>query len=351
MTTSRFGLLAVAFISMQAMAETAWSKSAVMPPAPGAAAPGSIDAMKAKFRRPTSVPHPTDNPPTAAKIELGRALFFDPRLSGSNFIACSTCHNPSFSWGDGLGRAIGHGMKTLGRRSPTILDLAWGSSFFWDGRAETLEQQALGPITAPGEMNLAESLDKKLGAIPGYKPLFAAAFGDPAINNDRVAKAIAAFERTVVSPEAPFDRWINGDTSAIGADAQRGFVLFNTKAGCNACHEGWRFTDDSFHDIGLHTTDKGRGAILEGLESMQHAFKTPTLRNVSLRGPYMHDGSELSLDAVMELYERGGRVRRPSLSTNIKPLQLTPAERRDVIAFLKTLNTTGPVVASPLLPR
>jgi cytochrome c peroxidase len=151
-------------------------------------------------------------------------LFFDPRLSGSNFIACASCHNPGFSWSDPLPKAIGHGMNELGRRTPSILNLAWGELYFWDGRAESLEAQAMGPITAPGEMNQsAEKLEAELRAIPGYAELFEAAYPGEGISADTISKALATFQRGVVSGEAPFDRWVAGDERAISAAAKRGF--------------------------------------------------------------------------------------------------------------------------------
>jgi len=308
--------------------------------------------LKAGYRRPGSIPFPADNRYTPERERLGRTLFFDPRLSRSGWIACATCHNPGFSWGDALPRAIGHGMKTLDRRTPTILNLAWAEAAFWDGRAATLEEQALGPIEAPGEMSmpLGEMLSR-IRAIPGYRHLFTVAYPDEGITKETVAKAIATFERTVVSAEAPFDRWVRGKEDAISDAARRGFVLFNTKARCNTCHSDWRFTDDSFHDIGLPTRDRGRGEILEGIEVMEHAFKTPTLRNVDHRGPYMHDGSLATLEEVIDLYDRGGQVKRPSLSREIRPLHLTAREKADLVAFLKTLTSADPPPFVPTLPR
>jgi cytochrome c peroxidase len=262
-----------------------------------------------------------------------------------------TCHNPALSWGDGLPRAVGHAMKTLRRRTPTVLNLAWGEVFFWDGRADTLEAQALGPITSPDEMNLTgEELLERLHGVGEYRSLFENAYPGEGITLDTVAKAIATFERTLVSAQAPFDRWASGDESAISASAKRGFELFATKARCAECHSGWRFTDDSFHDIGLPDSDLGRASVLPEIELMQHAFKTPTLRNVARRAPYMHDGSERDLDAVIELYVAGGREKRPSLSTQLEPVDLSRSERRDLIEFLRTLTSEDPIPASPRLP-
>jgi cytochrome c peroxidase len=284
---------------------------------------------------------------------LGKTLFFDPRLSGSNQISCASCHNPALSWGDGLARAIGHNGKTLGRRTPTLVNLAWSESMFWDGRVDTLEEQALGPIQAPGEMNLSlDRMVEKINGIEGYRELFARAYPDLPIGGTTVARAIATFERQIVSGTAPFDRWVSGDDGAMPGAAQRGFVLFNTKAQCAACHSGWRLTDDSFHDIGVRGTDRGRGVILPGIDAMQYAFKTPTLRNVAQRAPYMHDGSVSTLEDVIDLYDKGGLTRRPSLSADIKPLRLTSAERHDLVAFLRSLTSHDrPVVEIPVLPR
>jgi len=305
--------------------------SSAAPARSSASLDDQVEPLKTKFRRaPLRTPAAS-----AARVELGRTLFFDPRLSRANFISCATCHDPGFSWGDALPRAIGHGMKTLGRRTPTVLNVGWGEAFFWDGRAETLEQQALGPIAAAGEMNLPhDEMVKRLQGIAGYQPLFSAAFGDTTITKEKVAIAIADFERTIVSADAPFDRWLAGDKNAISGSAKRGFALFNGKADCAKCHAGWRFTDDSFHDIGALGDDPGRAKLLPGLESMDHAFKTPTLRDVARRAPYMHDGSEGTLEQVIELYDKGGRVRRPGLATEVHPLSLTAQEKRDLVDFM-----------------
>jgi cytochrome c peroxidase len=316
-------------------------------------APTAIpDQRLEAFRRPTEVPSPADNTPTRARIELGQKLFFDPRLSGSDWISCASCHNPALSWGDGLPRAIGNGMKVLGRRTPTILNLAWAGPVFWDGRAETLEEQALGPIGAPGEMGMTVAdLPGKLSRIPGYVRQFEAAYPGEGVTLAAVAKAIAAYERTVVSAEAPFDRWVGGDNGAISASAKRGFDLFTGKARCAQCHAGWRFTDDGFYDIGVLSEDKGRGVVLPQIASVQYAFKTPTLRNVESRAPYLHDGSEPTLESVIEFYDQGGKAHRPSQSAEVRPLGLSGAEKRDLRAFLATLTSVDPGVTIPSLPR
>jgi cytochrome c peroxidase len=305
---------------------------------------------KKEYVRPAEVPFPEDNPYTAAKAELGRTLFFDPRLSGSNYISCGTCHNPSFAWGDGLPKGIGHAMTVLGRRTPTVLNLAWSEQLMWDGRFETLEDQALGPMSAPVEMNQQmEAIATELQAIPEYKTLFKVSFGGEGISVPNIAKAIATFERTIVSGIAPFDRWVAGEEVAISESAKRGFDLFNNKANCVACHSGWNFTDDSFHDVGLPDTDIGRGKQLPDIEVMQHAFKVPTLRNSVERAPYMHDGSLRNLFSVVAHYNDGFK-KRPSLSSEVYKLSLNDVEQADIVAFLKTLSSKDAPVALPRLP-
>ncbi|MDQ3230718.1 MAG: hypothetical protein M3Q07_02775 [Pseudobdellovibrionaceae bacterium] len=305
------------------------------------------------YLRPNAIPYPEDNGYSSAREKLGHLLFFDPRLSASDWISCASCHNPGFSWGDGLPKARGHGMKTLPRRTPTLLDSAWMASFFWDGRAATLEEQALLPIQAMGEMALSLSeMVGKLTRIKGYNVLFEKAYPGEGITEKTVAKAIATYERVAsASTEAPFDRWIKGDTQAISSAARRGFILFNSKAACSQCHSGWRFTDDSFHDIGVRGDDKGRGALFPDIEVTQFAFKTPTLRNVAWRSPYMHDGSEATLADVIDLYNIGGREKRARLSTLVRPLNLTEQERKDLREFLGTLSSPVRKTEVPMLPR
>src|SRR3954449_3312314 len=215
-------------------------------------APGGLDALKALYRRPSTIPFPKENPYTPEKAALGKKLYFDTRLSVTSAQLCASCHNPGFGWGDGLAVGVGHGMEKLGRRSPTIVKAAGGAIFMWAGRLATLEQQALGPIQSPGEMNMPiDQLMDRLASIAEYKPLFAAAFPTEGMTSKTLVKAIATYERTVVSERAPFDAWIEGNEQAISEQAKRGFVVFNGKAQCSACHEGWNFTNDGFQDIGL----------------------------------------------------------------------------------------------------
>ena len=308
-------------------------------------------AAKRAYRRPDAIPFPANNAYTDAKYALGQELFFDPRLSGPGTISCASCHNPALGWKDGLPRGVGHDARTLPRATPTVVNLAWADLLMWDGRKDGLEDQALGPITSRAEMNLAEpDLVARLSAIPGYQRAFRTAFGADKITPALVAQAIATFERTLVSNKAPFDRWIEGDETAISADAKRGFVLFNGRANCASCHSGWRLTDDGFHDIGLQSADPGRGAQVPDEPLLLHAFKTPTLRSVALRSPYMHDGSLATLREVVTHYD-GGFVKRPSLSPEMQRLDLSARDIDDLIAFLLTLTSQDDAIPVPELPN
>jgi cytochrome c peroxidase len=211
---------------------------------------------------------------------------------------------------------------------------------------------AVGPLSAPENMNLpVDELIARLSAIPDYVKAFDATYGKGDITQDKIEQALATFERSIVSTEAPFDRWIAGDPQAIGESAKRGFVLFNTKANCAACHSGWAFTDSSFHDVGVATGDDiGRGHLFPTSVKLQYAFKTPTLRDVARRGPYMHNGSVATLDDVIALYDRGG-IDRPSRDSEIHPLNLSAAEKADLIAFLETLSSEPRPFVLPALPR
>lgn len=314
-------------------------------------APSSLDALKAQYRRPASIPFPKDNPYTPDKAALGKKLYFDTRLSVSSAQSCASCHSPGFGWGDGLAVGVGHGMAKLGRHSPTIVNAAWSAIFMWDGRLPTLEDQALGPIQSPGEMNMKlDDLMARLASIPEYKPMFDASFPGQGMTAKALAQAIATYERTVVSERAPFDAWIEGNEKAIPEAAKRGFAVFNGKAQCAACHEGWNFTNEGFQDIGLPSTDIGRGEYLPKVIKMQHAFKTPGLREINRRSPFMHDGSLATLEAVIDHYDHGG-VDRPSRSDLMRPLGLTAQEKADLVAFLKTLTSELEPTAVPVLPR
>jgi cytochrome c peroxidase len=303
--------------------------------------------------RPVEVPHPADNAPTGERVALGKQLFFDPRLSGSGFLSCASCHNPAMGWSDGLPTGLGHDFKRLGRATPTILNTVYQPLLMWDGRKPNLEQQALGPIEAAGEMNMPlDNLERRLQGIPGYQPLFERAYPGEGITRVTVGKAIASFERTVVSTEAPFDRWRKGDAQALNASAQRGFQVFQDKGNCAKCHQGFNFTDNGFHNIGVKSLgdveDEGRFAHRK-IKILKGAFKTPTLRDVALTGPYMHNGIYQTLEEVVDHYDRGGDV-KANLSPNIQPLNLTPQDKADLVAFMKSLTGTPMVLALPQLP-
>ncbi len=318
---------------------------------PQSVSPEQLSAWLADYRRPAKAPAPADNPITPEKVALGQMLFFDPRLSGSGAISCASCHNPGFAWGDALPKGVGHKGAVLRRRTPTILNVAFSEPLFWDGRASTLEEQAKGPMQSSVEMAMLPDAPRRIAAIPGYAAAFRKAFPSQPVSLDTIAAAIATYERTVISGTAPFDRGIEGDERAIPEAAKRGFVLFNGKANCAVCHMGWRMTDDGFHDIGLpDAADRGRAEIAPGIQQLEHAFKTPTLRNVNQRAPFMHDGSVATLAGVIDHYD-SGFVRRPSLDMEMRPLGLTPAEKADLLAFLDTLTSTDPPVVVPVLPQ
>jgi cytochrome c peroxidase len=306
-------------------------------------------SVLADFVRPTTVPYPDYNPYSKAKVELGRKLFFDTALSGDGSRSCATCHAPVSGWQDGVSRHEALDGTLLGRRTPSAQDGAWGELFFWDGRAASLEAQALGPVQSALEMNQTlDGMVKTLAANPEYAGLFATAFPEnPRITPDTVAKAIATFERSLVSGITPFDRWVEGDPKAISPEAKRGFDIFTGTAGCVSCHSGWQFTDHAFHDIGLPGDDVGRGAIIK-VPELNHAFKTPTLRNVADRAPYMHDGSIGTLEGVVEHY-RNGIVQRPTLSPDLPRIDvLSDCDIADLVAFLHTLSPDPATAADSL---
>jgi cytochrome c peroxidase len=308
---------------------------------PGLAiSPTELSAMKAEYKRPK--PRAVES---KELVDLGRLLFWDPRASASGKTSCATCHFPELGWAVTDPRSRNDSGKLTSRRSQPLLGVAYMSApVGWDGRNASLEAQAKSSI-ATGSMSMRETetpvkvevIEERFRNIPDYVSRFRAAIPDAPINLDSMVKAIAAFERTLEPAIAPFDRWIEGDETAIPLNAKRGFVLFNRDANCFACHGGWRLTDDKFHDIGTTTTDRGRGRELKNDEDMQFAFKTPTLRAVALRPPYMHNGSSLDLYASVKHYEAGG-IDRPSRSPLMMPITLSEQDRQDLVAFLRTLS-------------
>ena len=286
---------------------------------------------------------PDDNRLTTDKIELGRRLFFDKSLSSDRSVACASCHKPELAFSDSVAIAIGVGNRKGTRNAPAIINRAYGKSFFWDGRAQTIEEQVLEPIQNPVEMNLTlDELIGRLKAEPSYVDAFQRTFSE-SISAPNVARALASFVRTLRSGNSPFDKFQNGDREALSPEARRGLELFRSKANCVACHVGPNFTDEEFHNTGVawrdgRFADDGRYSVTKQ-EKDRGAFKTPTLREVARTAPYMHDGSVQTLDEVIDYYDRGGN-RNSHLDPELHPLRLSPDEKRSLIAFLKSLIST-----------
>lgn len=300
---------------------------------------------------PETVPAPKDNPATPEKVALGKQLFFDPRLSGDNRMSCATCHLPEKAFGDGLARAKGHGDKTLARNTPSVLNVGFFERFDWDGRAKSLEEQALGPIQSAEEMNqdLAE-LERELNAVPGYVEQFQKIF-QTKVTRDGIAKSIAAFQRTLVTKPSPFDRYLAGEKSALSAIAKQGLELFEGDAGCVRCHQGPLLSDNKLYRLGVSSQDEGLGGLTKKTED-KGKFRTPSLRNVAQTGPYMHDGSKKTLSEVVEFYYRGV----PTTTSDRLPLDVSPllgqsySEIPAIVAFLESLSGEVPKVEPPRLP-
>ncbi len=303
---------------------------------------------------PTGLPavvHPKDNPPTPEKVSLGKQLYFDGRLSADNKVSCASCHDPAKGYSNGDQFATGVDGKKGGRNSPTVINSAYQRFQFWDGRAQTLEEQALGPIQNPIEMNMPlEAVVTKLNAIDGYKKQFQQVFGTD-VTSDGIAKAIAAYERTVLSGDAPFDKFKAGDKAALSESAQRGMKLFFGKANCSACHAGPNFSDNGFHNIGVPGKDDGRLSITKFVGD-KGSFRTPTLREIARSAPYMHDGSLKTLEDVVAHYNKGGTP-NDQLDEELFPLKLTNEQLADLVTFLKEglSSASYPLHTAPELPK
>jgi cytochrome c peroxidase len=295
------------------------------------------------FQTAEAVVYPDTNPFTVEKAALGRRLFFDPALSGAGTLSCASCHEPSRGWGDNRPRGIGEIGTAMKVRTPTLLHAASAPILGWDGKFSSLENVTFTPITSPAVMNLPESvLIQRLRSDADYVRDFALAFPSGAITRTSIEQALATYQRTIRPGQSAFDRWIAGDARAISLRAQNGFRLFTGKARCAECHSGAAFTDASFHDIGIaQGEDIGRGRYFPSSRMLRYAFKTPTLRDVAIRAPYMHDGSVATLEGVIDHYDRGG-IDRPSRAVEVRALGLTPSEKADLFAFLKTLTGTTP---------
>jgi len=294
----------------------------------------------------TAVVIPADNPLTSEKVELGRLLVFDKRLSQNNTIACMSCHLATNAFTDGKPVATGIRGQKGGRSAPASFNRVFSTAQFWDGRAATLEDQSIGPFTNPIEHGFPnyDVMLAKMMKIPGYRKLFKEAFGDENIKIENVGKAIASFQRTILSGNSPADRFDQGqEAGAISESAQKGLLLFREKARCTKCHSGFNFTDEKFHNLGLgwddNKVDLGRYMVTKNPEDIG-AFKTPTLREIARSAPYTHDGRKKTLEEVVDFYNKGG-VKNPHQDPLIIPLELTDEEKRDLVAFLHTLNGDG----------
>ena len=295
--------------------------------------------------------HPKDNVSTPEKVSLGMQLYFDPRLSSDGKVSCASCHDPQKGYSNGEAFASGIEGKKGGRNAPTVINTAYQTFQFWDGRAKSLEEQAFGPIQNPIEMNMPlDDVVKKLNQITGYRDQFQKVFGTD-VTADGIANAIASYERTILCGDSPYDRFKAGDHAALSDAAQRGMKLFFGKAKCSACHSGHNFTDNAFHNIGIPGTDDGRTVISKALGD-KGAFKTPTLRDIGKSGPYMHDGSLATLEDVVAHYVKGG-TQNPHLDEEIYPLKLSAEETADLIAFLKDglSSSSYPIHTAPALPN
>jgi cytochrome c peroxidase len=324
---------------------------------------------------------PEDNPLTRAKVELGRQLYFDKRLSANNTINCATCHQPSLGYGDGRRTSMGIGHHRGGRNAPTVINRLFSKAQFWDGRAASLEEQALGPIANPIEMgNTLQNACQTIEDIAGYRLQFLAVFGSAKVTPKHLAMALAAFERTVLSGASPYDlheraepyRKLDLDdedlepeiraraikymaasrANPMSASALRGQKLFFNKAKCSTCHTGANFTDELYYNIGVGMAskkpDKGR-SVVTGKDKDTGAFKTPGLRNIADSGPYMHDGKTKTLADVVELYNKGGEPNK-WLSERITTLNLTKQEKADLVSFMKSLSGHVTAITAPKLP-
>lgn len=304
-----------------------------------------------------------EDPPTPERVRLGRWLFFDKRLSADNTIACATCHRPENGFSEPTATSTGIDEQIGGRKAPSFLNHPWNPKepVFWDGRAATLEEQAGGPIINPIEMGMEnhDVVVKKIAAIKGYGKYFKEAFGSSEVNIDRITKAIADYERTRMSGNSAWDRYMAGDRSALSDDAKKGRTLFFGNGFCNNCHKGPNLTDSDFHNLGVGWDEKkkefadiGRFAVTKE-EKDKGAFKTPGLRDISKRAPYMHDGSMKTLEEVVKFYSKGGTP-NPQLDRKIdrrfaEQLDFSEAQVRQLVEFMKALDGEGYMDTAPKL--
>jgi len=287
---------------------------------------------------------PKDNPYTPEKRELGRLLYYDTRLSADGTVSCASCHAPEHAFTDN--KAVSSGIKAQlgGRSAPTVFNRAYSLAQFWDGRAKSLEDQAGGPMANAIEMgNTHEAVVNALRGIAGYRTMFKKVFGSEEFGIEEVTKAIATYERTVLSGNSPYDRYKAGNKKALTASQVRGMDVYFNKAKCDQCHEGINLTTNAYHNLGVGTDkpnpDEGRFVVTKSPADWG-AFKTPTLREIARTAPYMHDGSLATLADVVEYYDKGGLANK-NLDERMKPLKLSAQEKQDLVEFLKGLNGEG----------
>ena len=302
----------------------------------------------------TPVPVPEDNPVTAEKIELGKMLFFDKRLSGDNTLSCATCHNPKAGWTLHRANAVGIKDQEGDRNIPTIINAAYYEEHFWDGRAPGLEAQAVGPIQNPIEMGQSlDDLVKELSEVPAYVERFQKAFGTD-VTKDAIAKALASFERTILGGNSPYDKFKAGDEKALNDIQKKGLELFES-VGCSTCHTPPLFSNHRYYNAGVgmdkEKIDEGRKNVTKK-DSDLGKFRVPEIRNVAETAPYFHDGSAETLEDAVALMGGGGKD-NPNLSSMLKAVRdskLTEDDRKALVEFLKTLTGDYPIVEAPELP-
>jgi cytochrome c peroxidase len=299
--------------------------------------PADFDLTKTPVGFPARPADPADNPSTAAKVRLGRRLFFDPILSGDRTVACASCHDPAHGFAGSAAVAVGARGQPGKRNAPSLLNVGYNSAFFWDGRAGSLEEQALLPIADPTEMDSTpEEAVRRLRAEKSYVEQFGTAFGGD-VTAANLAKALACFERALLAGESPVDRFRRGEVAGLSTDARQGLWLFESRGGCWRCHSDHNLTDGKFHNTGVGGgADPGRYNVTRR-DADRGAFKTPTLRNVARTSPYMHDGSMAALEDVVRYYSRGGNA-NPHLDPAVKRLDLSDDDVRHLVAFLEALT-------------
>ncbi|GAB4368231.1 MAG: cytochrome c peroxidase [Deltaproteobacteria bacterium] len=340
---------------------------------------GGLPARAADLAPLPPPPAPADNPASAAKVALGKMLFFDRRLSGDGTMSCATCHDPESGYGDRLAVSLSYPTTKNWRNAPTLINVAYRTPLFWDGRAGSLEEQALFPVASAFEMNQnIDFLEEELKEVPEYVEAFRAAFGGE-ITRERIAMALAAFQRTILSADTPLDRFLRGDRAALTSLQEEGRALFVGKAGCVRCHGGPLLSDGKFHNLGVPedpsmsadprvaatrrfvakvsgyagyrelSGDPGR-FLVTGEPGDWKAFLTPPLRNVAVTGPYMHNGAFRTLSEVIEFYDRGGGD-DPKKDGFLSPLGLSAGEKEALRAFLaEALSGTVTPVKPPRIP-